>query len=338
MKRIAAVLVGLLWLSNSCFAGGKIDLNLTMQMGKVLDVDLKGVEGSLSIEGWSKEKVTIQGNVRGRDCSLSIDERTRGVSISPDCGSSSERERLRVNLTIRVPRQCSIRLRAATETTIASVEGHMEVEVANDDLRLIGVKGEADISTANGYLTIKGSELEGSVSNVNGRLRLSTSTINGKVSSVNSSQNISEAVALDTRSVNGSIKVESAREFFDARTTNGNIKIGELDGALSTETTNGDVEVTLIESGAYSEHDIDIETLNGRVDLTLPRDFSMTVEIKVRSDNGSRRRYSIFSDFDVEIEEDVRRYDAVANGVIGDGKHKVSIRTVNGNVYLRRAR
>ena len=108
--------------------------------------------------------------------------------------------------------------------------------------------------------------------------------------------------------VNGSISV-AASGYVIAHTVNGSINasVGSADWPceLSFETVNG--EITLNLPDATSAH-VNAETLNGSINT----DFPMTVQGRF-----SRRRL---------------------NGTIGDGKHQLTLKTVNGSINMRRGK
>lgn len=144
-------------------------------------------------------------------------------------------------------------------------------------------------------------------------------------------------------STNGTIRIGSAKEFVRARTTNGSVRIGgELDGRLEVATVNGSVEATMTSNGASGGRDVDLETLNGDIELLLPNDFSMIVDIVVTERNSEKRnrRYTIASDFNISVdtvEMGGNDYEVRGKGSVRGGKNKVYVRAVNGDVYLRKA-
>lgn len=126
-------------------------------------------------------------------------------------------------------------------------------------------------------------------------------TVNGNIETGNL---LSDA---EVQTVNGDISVK-ARGYAIAKTVNGNIEasVGSVDwpAALSFQTVNGNISLNL---PAATTTAVTAETLNGEVST----DFPMTVQ-----GHFSRRRL---------------------NGTIADGKYHLTVKTVNGNISLRRA-
>jgi len=87
------------------------------------------------------------------------------------------------------------------------------------------------------------------------------------------------------------------------------------------------------------DHDIEIDTHNGNIEVTIPETFSLEFELLViGSDHNRRKNYTIKSDFDLKIVEKEWRdsYEIFGTGKIGDGKHKVYINTTNGDIIIKK--
>jgi len=339
------VLIGLVTVA----AAEDIDTHFDVEPGQVLELDFSGVSGDLDIEGWDQNRVQIQGRVRGHrrgrgrdeESWLEFDQSKSGIEVYADAGYHDDDVDAR--LTVNVPKQFDVRLRGAVETTVTNLDGNLELQIGNADVKLRNVHGRCRIGTANGKLDIEGCTLDGDISNTNGRLTIEDSDIVGDVVSTNSNMTLSRAPqGLDAKSTNGNIRVEAASNHFYAKTTNGNVTIAELDGSIDTETVNGNVKVRMV-GDPNGDRTIEIETMNGDVDVEIPADFSMDFDIEVRDeDRDGRDRYEIVSDFDIKIEADDpsrgRRRRVLGTGSIGGGRNSVRIRATNGDVYLRKAR
>ncbi len=346
--RTALLLFGLV---STVFSQGAVEGHFDVGEGGRLMLNLKKIGGSIEIEGWEQARVEIKGETYGqgwdKDCGISLHGNNTEVVISPDCGYPAKRDdyrRAKVSLKIKVPKKFDVKLEADAETTISQVEGRIDIAIGNAGLDLSGVYGRADIHTANGRIYITGCKLDGNISNTNGRLTMEKSSVQGEVRTTNSSMELSDApYGIALGSTNGTIRIGSAKEFVRARTTNGSVRIGELDGRLEVETVNGSVEAKMIGNRASNGHDVDLETLNGDVELLLPDDFSMEVDIVVTERNSRKRsrRYTIASDFNISVDTvELGRddYEVRGKGSVRGGKNKLYVRAVNGDVYLRKAR
>ncbi|HJZ12655.1 MAG TPA: hypothetical protein VJ521_10920 [Acidobacteriota bacterium] len=91
--------------------------------------------------------------------------------------------------------------------------------------------------------------------------------------------------------------------------------------------------------------EVELISLSGEIELTVPQNLGMNVDIELAYTNGNAGRYSIQSDFPFKTEETkeweyegrtARKYIHGA-GKVGSGQHLVRIRTINGNVILKKS-
>ncbi len=332
-------------------APAKEEVNRTFKIGsgKELALSLKEIGGKVHIEGWDRDVVKIEGEVSGvdwdEDCELRFKESSTGIRVVPYCGYDNDEIKVRFN--IKVPKKFDLLISTATETIIKGIEGSLDLRCGNANIEIADFKGKVDLSSANGRLDILNSNIEGSISNVNGNLTVKNSNVNGNVNTTNSSMEINTANSgIKVKSVNGRISIDSAKDFVRANTVNGGIEIAELDGWIDAKTVNGHVILNMVGNPAEGKRDIELDTMNGDVELFFPENFPMNVDIEIRNDydgrnrNKYREKYKIISDYDLEIEEKERRrgdYQVFGRGKVGNGKHRVRINAVNGDVYLRKA-
>ena len=150
---------------------------------------------------------------------------------------------------------------------------------------------------------------------------------------------------LDLSTVNnGQIRVEGVEGELEISNVNGEIELNDVGGAVVAHTVNGRLLATL--QRITPDKPMAFTSLNGVVDVTLPRDLKANV--KLRTDNGSA-----FTDFDLQmlpqtdraVIEDSRssrgRYRVKVNnviyGAVNGGGPEIEMRTFNGNIYLRKA-
>ncbi|HEX6098320.1 MAG TPA: DUF4097 family beta strand repeat-containing protein [Thermoanaerobaculia bacterium] len=140
------------------------------------------------------------------------------------------------------------------------------------------------------------------------------------------------------RTMGGDIRVDSAQGRVTAKTMGGNITVRDLSGPLDAGTMGGNVDVVV----NRADGDIEISSLGGHVELTLPANFSGTFEIELEQDEEGRRN-EIVSDFPLQIQEKQKNYwlrpDTTVlegKGVNGTGKYRVRITTIGGDIRIRR--
>jgi hypothetical protein len=133
-------------------------------------------------------------------------------------------------------------------------------------------------------------------------------------------------VRVDVQTVNGKVDVEGAGGEVRARTVNGPVEASTSVGPLRAETVNGPIRAHV--GAMEGEGSIVLKTVNGPVTAELPADIGATISLSTV--NGR-----IDSDLPIVMSGGVKRNRL--QGTIGDGRHKVSIETVNGSVTLRKS-
>ena len=141
------------------------------------------------------------------------------------------------------------------------------------------------------------------------------------------------------RTMGGDIRVERAGGNVVAKTMGGNIRVDRLEGSLDAGTLGGNVEVEVL--GAASGRDIEITSLGGSIELTLPKDFAADFEIELEQDADGRPS-RIISDFPLSIRQSTKRHwfrrvDVLtATGRNGSGGTRVRLWTVGADIIIRR--
>jgi hypothetical protein len=144
----------------------------------------------------------------------------------------------------------------------------------------------------------------------------------------------------------GSIVVDQARGEIEAQNVNGPITLSNISGAVLANTTNGGVTVTFnrLEAGKA----MSFVTLNGNVDLTLPR--ATKANLSMRIDNNG----DIYSDFEIATRSApvaqaeatprgkdgrfVLKVDRAVYGTINGGGQELTLKTFNGDLLIHEAK
>jgi hypothetical protein len=132
-------------------------------------------------------------------------------------------------------------------------------------------------------------------------------------------------VKVDVSTVNGSVDVAGARAEVSAHTVNGGVETVTSVGPVNAGTVNGDVDVRI--DRLTGDDDLEFNTVNGSVTVTLPADF--TGEVNMTTVNGRFR-----TDFPVTVNGAVDPRHLRAT--IGKGGRRLSVHTVNGSLELRK--
>jgi hypothetical protein len=144
--------------------------------------------------------------------------------------------------------------------------------------------------------------------------------------SVQFTVHVAKGVKVDVNTVNGSLDVSGATASVDAETVNGRVEVATLGGPVSAKTVNGSVHAT-IEHLIKSSEPLELETVNGSVELEAPADLSADVDAETT--NGG-----IQSDFPLTISSGM--IGKHIRGTVGQGGRKVQLHTTNGSVKLRK--
>ncbi len=127
------------------------------------------------------------------------------------------------------------------------------------------------------------------------------------------------------RTVNGDVEALGIQGDVEAHTVNGGVDVS-ASGLAEATTVNGSITASL--GRANWTGTMDFTTVNGSVTLELPADLSCDVSISTV--NGH-----ISSDYPLMVEG--RISPRHVKGTIGEGGRTLVVKTVNGNVQLRRA-
>ncbi len=141
---------------------------------------------------------------------------------------------------------------------------------------------------------------------------------------------------------NGDITVENVTGELEINNVNGEIDLTNISGSAVANTVNGDLKATFREVTANTP--MAFSTLNGNVDVTFPA--SVKTSVKLKSDQGD-----IYSDFDIDVDKSQPKatrtsqsgmyrvtVDDWVYGKINNGGPEVMMKTMHGNIYVRKAK
>ena len=142
----------------------------------------------------------------------------------------------------------------------------------------------------------------------------------------------------------GDIRIGRAGGTVEAQTGGGDIEIGPVAGSVEAGTGAGDVHVTLADAHG-KEQNVRVTSGNGRVVLDLPGNLDARFELETAFTDNHGGPTRIKSDWKLtsettekwsEDEGTPRRY-VRAQGVAGKGTGLIRVKTVNGDIEVRRA-
>lgn len=142
----------------------------------------------------------------------------------------------------------------------------------------------------------------------------------------------------------GDVRVGRAAGTVEANTEGGDVEIGPVAGSVKAETGAGNVRVFLRDADSKAQ-DVDITSGSGRVVVELPNDFDGRFELETAYTKSFRRATRIESAWTLDREATTnwdptegtpRRY-IRARGEVGKGRGLIRVKTVNGDIEVRRA-
>ena len=252
------------------------------------------------------------------------------------------------------------------DITVLDSEVDGKVTTMGGDVEVRDVKGDLKGSTMGGDVTYKNVERSGGgkeevvISSMGGDLSLDYAgkNINAKtyggdidvaraekvnVTTMGGDINVEEApTGAKVKTMGGDIELGSVGDYVIAETMGGDITIDEIDGWIKAVTMGGDVEVKMTGDPDKGKRDVEIKSMGGDVDLTVPKGLSMKFDIEIEYTKDVGRKPRIVSSLGIDIEEtkewkkkhgQKRKY-IYGTGEVGGGKHLIKIRTINGDVHI----
>ena len=139
----------------------------------------------------------------------------------------------------------------------------------------------------------------------------------------------------------GAISIGKSRGDVQAETGGGDIDLGPIEGGADATTGAGDVSINLV---GERLHPVNIMTGKGNVELVLPKDANATLDLETAYTENFGRHTRIKGDWKLNVTETdewddshgtPRKYVRVRQD-IGKGGPVIRIRTVNGDITLKR--
>ena len=127
--------------------------------------------------------------------------------------------------------------------------------------------------------------------------------------------------------VNGNISIEAIDGRVDAETTNGQIRISGARASTKATTTNGSIRAEFDQIADIG--DSDFRTTNGGITVSVPRDIACSV-------SASTVHGAVSTDFAIAVASSRGRGSKRLRGDINGGGGRLSLRTVNGSIRLRK--
>lgn len=350
-------------------AAGAFEREIPVRSGGLLEFDLK-TGGDITVVGWGGESVQVSADLSGRsseNVDLAVEERDGGVLIRSRYIEERRSQNSSIKLEVRVPSIFDVKINSmGGGVSIDGVEGNFSGKTMGGKLNLTNLKGELQLTTMGGSITLTDSDVDGRVKTMGGKALVEdvfgdvkVTSMGGevthrrvtrthgdsigdqvKVDTMGGDINVSDApMGAEVHTMGGDITIDSAREFVKAKTMGGDIRIREVDGWVKATTMAGDVQVMVI-----GGHDVELTSMSGEITLVMPEGADLDIDIELDYTKNSSRSYKIVSDFQIDQQESADwDYEhgsprKTIRGTSAGGGNRVVIRTINGNVYLKRTR
>jgi len=364
--------ISILILLVSLTFAGEIKKEFDVKSGQELIVDIK-TGGSVHVYGKGQNKVVVIVSHRGSKLRdnvwIDIDKNSNGVDVSAGADGNYNSK---LEFKIYVPEKFDIDINTmGGEIVVANVEGKLKGETMGGEITLERLKGSVNFSTMGGDVELTDSDVDGKVSTMGGEVIFKNiigdvdgSSMGGNViyknvrsrdgKSTGKEVNIStmggrikvdEAFSgADVSTMGGDIDVNKAKLYIKANTMGGDIDIKDIDGWVKATTMGGDVFVNMTGDPSKGKRDVEISSMGGDIELTLPDGISADFDIRITYTRNSKQNFKIDSDFSLDIEEDDewsyrngdprKRIDGT--GKTADGKNNIKVTTINGNIVIKK--
>ena len=301
------------------------------------------------------EKFDIEFETMGGDVSIKgVDGEITGQTM----GGDVDFEGLRGHLAVTT---------MGGDVTVLDSEVDGKVKTMGGDVDITNVKGDLKGSTMGGDVTYENVVRAGGyddkeivISSMGGDLSLDYAGKNIRAKTYGGDIDVSKAEKVNVMTMGGDISVEEAPtgakvktmggdieigmagDYVDAETMGGDITVDDIDGWIKAVTMGGDVEVTMTGDPGKGKRDVEIKSMGGDIDLTVPKGLSMKFDIEIQWTKNHDHKPKIVSDLGIDIEEtkewekkhgSKRKY-IYGTGKAGSGEHLIKIRTINGDVHI----
>ncbi|MFZ0453697.1 MAG: hypothetical protein WCE54_23115 [Ignavibacteriaceae bacterium] len=350
----------------------KFHKEFNVEEGKTLDINLNS-GGSISIEGWNKNIVSADIESQRDnldDYDITFNKTNAGIEVESDIKYGSNNNNL--HFIFKVPAKFNLKIDSkGGAIKIKKVNGTISGQTMGGALDLGELKGDLDLKTMGGAIRLYDSEVDGKVhtmggaveiTNVKGDVKGSTNggavvmkNVTSKpgkgsgnvitVSTMGGGIDVDEAPSgADLKTMGGGINVKSAKRFVKARTMGGSIDIENTDGAIDAETMGGDINTEMVGDPNQGDRNVTLSSKGGDITLIVPDGLSMDIDITLAFTKNHEGDYKIYSDFPINQETtadwshkhgSARKF-IYGKGKTGDGKNKIKIETINGDVYLKK--
>ncbi|MEO8308771.1 MAG: DUF4097 family beta strand repeat-containing protein [Pseudomonadota bacterium] len=284
-------------LSTAAFAAPATQFSKQVPVGNQDWVTVSNVAGSVTITTWDRREVDVQGELGSDVERVEVNQQTGNVEVRVVV---KEGNWFNSHSSENSQTRLQIKVPADVQPDVNTVSANITVSGVRGKLRLQSVSG--DIRS-----DFPGSDLEAKT--VSGNIELTGGNAEARVRAT---------------SVSGNVRAAHIKGDVDARTVSGNLDFEMLAaGEVRGHTVSGNIGIT---GGLASDTDVELQSVSGRVKVAAQAPAGYRYDVSSFSGN-------IRNCFGYEVEKSQGRSNRM-NGVRGEGKGSVSVKSHSGGVEL----
>lgn len=351
----------------------EVKKSFDVEKGGTLKLELQ-TGASIEVTAWDRDVVEITYTISGRDADLvevEIEQKSNGVEVYSNYAQRQDNIRTDEEIVAKVPSKYNLDFNTmGGSVELKGLDGEMNGTTMGGALNLFGLKGNLNLVTMGGGITLSDSRVDGKVKTMGGEVlvenvegNVKASSMGGKVTQRNvtntSADGVGDEVNISTmggdiqvddapngasvKTMGGDIEINSVKKYLSAETMGGEIHVKSADAKIKCKTMGGDIYIKFDGDGNAEDRDMKLTSMSGDVELIIPADFSMDIEVKIKVDSDDVNDFDIINDFGLqrEIKDGEGWFDGdgkviYASKTVNGGKNKVRINTVNGNVRIKK--
>lgn len=244
---MSVVLTSLILLSLQASAKINEEIEKTFIISSQSDFNLSNINGAVTINSWSKNKVKILASVTALtqqsrdDVSINMTQQGQKVTVSTDYKENSYRQNkqsAKVDYQVWLPVDAnlsSIEL-INGNLVIKNIAGNVEAQVVNGNISATGLRGNSNISSVNGSVDVL---YDKAANNIND---IEVETVNGSIK-LFLPDHINADITADTMhgSINNAFALTAKKNGFSGHNLRG--QLGNGDGHINLDSVNGSINV-----------------------------------------------------------------------------------------------
>lgn len=357
-------------------SGHDLDRSFHSSPGSTLNIDLRtGGDVRISGGTGDEVTVNVRVSGRDSESvEVSAEQSPSGVEVSSRFTDGRHNHNAGADVEVKVPARYNVQVETmGGEVSIQGVEGKFEGKTMGGEITLQHLKGDVDLTSMGGDVQVSDSDLDGEVKTMGGDVVLrsvagnvhgstmggnvreegtpapgksSKSTGEKRIHSMGGDLDLASApqgASLET--MGGDIHIVAVNDHVKAQTMGGDIQVDSIDGWADLTTMGGDVTMHMVGDPNQGKRDVEITSMAGDIEISLPAGISATFDLETEYMLRSRDRAPrIISDFPIQISEsndcDHEHGESckslVGAGKVGSGTHRIRIRTVQGDIIIRK--